>query len=74
MGVYLFRYENSGNRIMQIYDYATAKDQRFGWSGDQMISEVSTPSWTIARRHVFGPVMMRHPSGLRAMAPPTSAG
>jgi hypothetical protein len=55
MGVYLFRYENTGHRIMQIYDYSTARDQRFVWSGDQMISEVSMPSWTIALRHLFGP-------------------
>jgi hypothetical protein len=55
LGAIGFRYENSGNRIMQIYDYVTAKDQRFGWSGDQMISEVITPSWTISRRYVFGP-------------------
>lgn len=49
------QYEITGNRLLQMYNTATGLDMRFGWSGDQMISEMNAAGWAIVRRYVPGP-------------------
>ena len=49
------QYEITGNRLLQMYNSATGLDMRFGWSGDQMISEMNAAGWAIVRRYVPGP-------------------
>lgn len=48
-------YEPTGDRLLGTYDGSTGTDMRFGWSGTQMITEISGTTWQVLRRYVPGP-------------------
>lgn len=48
-------YQPATGQLLQLYNSSTGADTRFVWSGEQMVSELTVPGWTIARRYVPGP-------------------
>ncbi len=48
-------YQPANGQLLQLNNTSTGADTRFVWSGEQMVSELAVPGWTIARRYVPGP-------------------